>query len=447
MISAASSGSGKTTVMTALLKAFVNKQFNTAAFKSGPDYIDPMFHRRVLNVPSRNLDQFMLGDDSCKYILGKNGRNADISIIEGVMGYYDGLGAGTSCSSYELAKLLDCPVILVINCEGMAVSVCAVIEGFKNFRENSNIKGVILNNVSQRMHPFYKNIIESNTDVKVYGYMPYLEDCKLESRHLGLVTAQEVGDLEHIVNKLGDAASQTIDIDNLLLLAESAPLIEYKEPPVKNLGKIKIAVAYDRAFCFYYQDSLELLEQMGARLVKFSPLNDKGLPEGVCGVYIGGGYPELYMDSLSENKSMLKDVKEKIYSGMPVFAECGGYMYLLDSFEAKDKNKIYNLAGTACGQSFMTDKLSHFGYVTLTALRDNLMCKKGGVINGHEFHYSDSTNHGNSFSAKRPNSDVRWSCIIADETKFMGYPHINLLGNIDFAENLIKKCIEYGENL
>ena len=447
MISAASSGSGKTTVMTALLKALVNKKFNTAAFKSGPDYIDPMFHRRVLNVPSRNLDQFMLGDDNCRYILGKNGRNADVSIIEGVMGYYDGLGAGTFCSSYELAKLLDCPVILVINCEGMAVSVCAVIEGFKNFRENSNIRGVILNNVSQYMYPFYKNIIESNTDVKVYGYMPYLEDCKLESRHLGLVTAQEVGNLEHIVNKLGNAASQTIDIDNLLFLAESAPLIEYKEPPVKNLGKIEIAVAYDRAFCFYYQDSLELLEQMGARLVKFSPLNDNRLPEGVCGVYIGGGYPELYMDALSENKAMLKDVKEKIYSGMPVFAECGGYMYLLDSFEAKDKNKIYNLAGTVCGQSFMTDKLSHFGYVTLTALRDNLMCKKGGVINGHEFHYSDSTNRGNSFSAKKPNSDVGWSCIIADETKFMGYPHINLLGNIDFAENLVKKCIEYGENL
>lgn len=445
MISAASSGSGKTTVTTAILKAFVDKGLNTAAYKTGPDYIDPMFHRKVLNVPSRNLDQFMLGDNNCRYILGKNSRNADISIIEGAMGYYDGLGAGTSCSSYELAKLLDCPVVLVLNCGGMAASVCALIEGFKNFRESSNIKGVILNNISQYMYPYYKNVIESSTAVKVYGYMPRLEDCKLESRHLGLVTAQEVGNLESVVNKLGSTASGTIDMDGLRELADRAGFIEYNEPCVGNIGKTKIAVAYDKAFCFYYQDSLELLEQTGAELIEFSPLNDKKLPGGVCGIYLGGGYPELYMDTLSENRTMLKDIKEKIYSGMPVFAECGGYMYLLDSF--KDKNKIYNLAGAAHGQSFMTDRLNNFGYVRLTALKDNLMCGKGGTINGHEFHYSDSTNQGDSFAAEKPYSTGSRSCIIADETKFMGYPHINLLGNICFAENFVKKCIEYGGNL
>jgi len=442
MIAAAGSNSGKTTITTALLKAFLLKGKKVQAYKSGPDYIDPMFHSEVIKISSRNLDEFILGQNTCKYVLGKNSKNMDISIIEGVMGYYDGIDSRTISSSYELAKTLKCPVILVVNCKGMALSVCALLEGFINFRENSGIKGVILNNISHGMYEYYKNIIETNTDVKVYGYMPNLENCKLESRHLGLITAQEIGNLESIVSELGNTALNTIDLDGLLELAEKADYIEYDDIKINKLDDVKIAVAYDKAFCFYYEDSLNLLEELGAELIKFSPLNDKKLPEDISGLYIGGGYPELYINELSKNKDMLNDLNQKIKLGLPTFAECGGYMYLLNSFK-DENNKEYKLVSAADGQSYMTKNLNNFGYATLKAKQDNLMCKKGECINVHEFHYSKSTNIGDSFVASKPYSNKSWDSIIADETKFMGYPHLHLLGNINFAENFINKCIEY----
>ncbi len=442
MISAAGSNSGKTTVTSAILKAFAMKGKKVAAFKAGPDYIDPMFHSKIIKIPSRNLDKFMIGDNNCRYIMGKNSMGTDVSIIEGVMGYYDGIGHNTSCSSYELASALNCPVVLVINPNGMAASVCAIIEGFKNFREKSNIKGVILNNVSHAMFEYYKKIIESNTDVRVYGYMPRLENCRLESRHLGLVTAEEIGNLESIIEELGEQALRSIDLEGLYTLAENSDFIEYDEPTVNYMGNTKIAVAWDKAFCFYYQDNLDVLAGMGAEIVKFSPLKDKELPKGIGGLYIGGGYPELYMDELSGNKSMLADIKEKISAGLPTFAECGGYMYLMDSFTDKD-GKVYTLAGAIDGNSYMTGSLKRFGYISLTSQNNNLMCGMGESINGHEFHYSDSTNTGNSFLAEKPESDRSWKAVIADDTKFVGYPHINFMGNLRFAENFIKKSIEY----
>ncbi len=442
MISAAGSNSGKTTVTSAILKAYAMKEKKVSVFKAGPDYIDPMFHSRVIKVPSRNLDKFMMGENNCRYIMGKNSEGMDISIIEGVMGYYDGIGYNTSCSSYELASALSCPVVLVINPSSMAASVCAIIEGFKNFREKSNIRGVILNNVSHAMFEYYKKIIESNTGVTVYGYMPHLENCRLESRHLGLVTAEEIGNLESIIEELGEQALKSIDLEGLYSLAESSDFIEYEEPIINYIGNTKIAVAWDKAFCFYYQDNLDVLAQMGAEIVKFSPLKDKELPRDIGGLYMGGGYPELYMDELSGNKTMLADIKEKISQGLPTFAECGGYMYLMESFADKE-GKVYSLAGAIEGNSYMTKSLKRFGYISLTSRNSNLMCGMGESINGHEFHYSDSSNTGDSFLAVKPESDRSWKAVIADDTKFMGYPHINFMGNLSFAENFIKKSTEY----
>ena len=441
MITAPSSGSGKTTVTVALLKAFLNEGKKISAYKSGPDYIDPMFHREVINIPSRNLDQFILGDDVCKYILGKNSKDMDISILEGVMGYYDGIGTGTLGSTYELAKLLNCPVVMVVNCKSMSLSLCAIIEGFVNFREKSNIKGVILNNISKGMYDYYKTIIETNTNVKVYGYMPHLEDCKLKSRHLGLITAQEVEDLQEITEKLGNTAQETIDIKGLYDLSKSCDYVEYHEIQIIKRKPVKIALAKDKAFCFYYQDSLDLLKELGAELIEFSPLKDEKLPD-VDGLYIGGGYPELHMGQLSANISMIESLRSKIQGGLPTIAECGGYMYLLKSF--KDENKEFQLVGIEEGQSYMTNSLNHFGYIKLTAKKDNMLCKKGESIKAHEFHYSNSTNLGNSFLASKPNSKRNWECIVADESKFIGYPHLHLWGNVKFADNFIEKCIEYG---
>lgn len=445
MISAISSNSGKTTITTALLKALSLKNFIVSAFKSGPDYIDPMFHSEVLKLHSRNLDKFMLGENNCKYLLHKNSISSDISVVEGAMGYYDGIGMGTACSSYELAQTLNCPVVLVLQPSHMGVSAAAIVEGFKSFRHNSNIKGVILNCVTKAMYDYYKNIIEANTGVKVYGYMPKLQNCKLESRHLGLVTAQEVGRFEDIVLELGRQALETIDIDELLILARSNSYIEYDELRIKYIGKTKIAIAKDKAFCFYYQDSLDVLKDMGAELVEFSPMKDNALPEGISGLYIGGGYPELYLEDLSGNESMLKDIKEKINNGMPCFAECGGYMYLLDAF--KKGNDKYNFVGAVKGTSYMTNSLKRFGYVTLISQNKNLMCDVGDSINGHEFHYSDSTNTGESFIARKPESEKSWTAIIANETNFIGYPHIHFMGNLHFAENFIEKTVAYKKKL
>ncbi len=446
IISAVSSNSGKTTTTVAVLKAFKMRGNKVSSFKAGPDYIDPMFHSRIMKVPSRNLDKFMIGENNCRYILGKNTEGVDISIIEGAMGYYDGIGTNTSCSTYELASVLNCPVVLVINPSGMAVSVGAIVHGFKTFRDNSNIKGVILNNVSDAMYVYYKNIIELNTDVKVYGYMPNLPSCKLESRHLGLVTAEEIGDLKFIIEQLGSQALKTIDLEGLYELAASTDSIEYDEPNISYIGKTKIAVAYDKAFCFYYEDNWDILEEMGADIVLFSPLKDKELPKDIGGLYIGGGYPELYIKELSENKSMLDDIKEKVIKGLPTFAECGGYMYLMDSFTNKEGKK-YSLVGAIEGNSYMTDSLKRFGYITLTSQNNNMMCKAGESINGHEFHYSDSNRTGEAFLAVKPESNRSWNAIIADETKFMGYPHINFRGNINFAQNFVKKAIEYDSEI
>lgn len=446
MISAVSSNSGKTTVTAAILKALKMKNMKIASFKAGPDYIDPMFHSRIIKVPSRNLDKFMLGENNCKYILGESSRDMDISLIEGVMGYYDGIGTGTSSSTYELAGVLNCPVVLVINPAGMAASLGAIINGFKNFRENSNIQGVILNNVSDRMYAYYKKIIELNTDFKVYGYMPNLPDCKLESRHLGLVTAEEVGNFESIIEKLGMQALKTVDLEGIYKLAASLDYIEYTKPDINYIGKTRIAIAYDKAFCFYYEDNLNILAQMGAEIVKFSPLEDKELPKGIGGLYLGGGYPELYMEELSGNESMLRSIKTKVSQGLPTFAECGGYMYLMDSFTDREGN-IYRLVGAIEGNSYMTSSLKRFGYITLISQNNNLMCQEGEAIRGHEFHYSDSNNTGESFLAVKPESNRSWKAVIADETKFMGYPHINFMGNIKFAENFIKKSTEYSNSI
>lgn len=441
MIAAAGSNNGKTTITTALLKGFSMKGKKVAAYKCGPDYIDPMFHSEVINVPSRNIDTFMLGENICRYVLGKNSKGADISIIEGVMGYYDGIGHTTEASSYEISRLLNCPTVLVLDVNGMAVSACALIEGFQSFREGNNIKGVILNNISEGMYSYYRELIEKNTNIKVYGFLERLENCRLESRHLGLVTAQEVGNLSDIVRELGENALKTIDMDGLYQLSLTAPELEYDEPVIERKGSVNIGLAYDKAFCFYYRDSLDVLEAMGANLVKFSPLSDRKLPENISGLIFGGGYPELYMKELSQNKSMMEEIRKKVEEGMPVFAECGGYMYLLDSF--KDEKDEYNLVGSAKGQSFMTKKLHNFGYVTLTANKDNLMCRKGGTIRAHEFHFSTSTNLGNAFTATKPESGRTWNCIIAGEDRFMGYPHLHFLGNIDFAQNFINKSIDY----
>ena len=440
LFAAPQSGSGKTTVVCAVLRALLDKKFGVAAFKSGPDYIDPMFHTKVIGAKSRNLDLFLTGVENVKRLLAKNCKDSDVAILEGAMGFYDGMGKTTEASAYDLARTVKAPVVLIINGKGAAVSMAALVKGFKEFRKDSNIQGVILNNVKRMTYLFYKDIIEKETGVRVYGYFPHLPECNLESRHLGLVTAGEIGTLENIVARLAGQAAESVDLEGLMALARTAEPLAYSPLQIAPLGHVKIAVAMDKAFCFYYQDSLDLLTMLGAEIIPFSPLQDTTLPE--CdGIFLGGGYPELYAKQLSENTALLTELREKLAAGLPCYAECGGFMYLMEGY--KDNETVFPWVGAVQGTCWMTDRLVRFGYVNMTANTDNVLCRAGDSIPAHEFHYSDSDQNGSAFTAQKAGKTTAWPVAQANATLYAGYPHLHLWGNIGFADNFVKACVRY----
>ena len=442
MITAPGSNTGKTTIVCGLLKALLNKGLQVAAFKSGPDYIDPMFHTKVIGAHSRNLDVYMLGKETTRFLAAKNGRQADISVFEGAMGYYDGMGKTTDASAYDLACTCDVPVILVVNGKGAALSIAAQIKGFKEFRKDSHIVGAILNNVNPMTYMFYKDAIEQETGVKLVGYFPVMKDCNFESRHLGLITAEEIGDLQRIVDTLAAQAAKSLDLEAIVELAQAAAPLHYEDMAVQPLGSTRIAIAQDKAFCFYYQDALDLLKELGANLIPFSPLKDSHLPD--CdGIILGGGYPELYAEKLSSNHSLLKEIKSLLEQGLPCLAECGGFMYLLEKYTTEAGS--YAWVGALQGETYMTQKLNRFGYVEIEAQQDNVLCQAGEKIRGHEFHYSDSTNNGEAFLARKASGKGSWACVNASASLYAGYPHIHLWGNPVFAQNFVRCCCEYAK--
>ncbi len=455
MIAAAASGGGKTTVTCGILQAFINRGIKTISFKCGPDYIDPMFHTEVLGLKSRNLDLFFTDPKTTSHLLCKNARGFDLAVMEGVMGYYDGLaGISTEASSYDLARKTQTPVVLLIDCKGKSVSILAEIKGFLELKKDSNIKGVLLNRLNAMLYPDLKKLIEAELNIEVFGYIPYRQDISLESRHLGLVTAKEVGNLKEILNRLSTQLEETVDLEGLLSLANSAePILceEQTEVMERKSGEafslapgntVRIGVAMDEAFCFYYQDNLDLLSELGAEIVLFSPLRDKKLPPNLQGLLFGGGYPELHLDTLSANFDLLREIREAVLEGIPCVAECGGFMYLQEWIQNREGERAA-MVGVIQGGSYPTEKLGRFGYITLTAKRDNLFCKEGTTIRGHEFHYWDSTSTGDCFHAQKPLRKRNWDCMIAEGNLIAGYPHLHYYSNPDFAYNYIKACIEY----
>lgn len=451
MLAAPASGSGKTLITCGFLQALVNRQLNTASFKCGPDYIDPMFHRAVIGTPSRNLDTFFADRETVRYLFARQALGKDISVMEGVMGYYDGVaGITTRASSYDLADATDTPVILVVNTRGMSLSVVPFLKGFLEYKEDSHIRGVILNQTSPSMYPELKELIEKELPVTVYGYVPEVSDCVIESRHLGLVMPGEIENLRERLQKLAGILEDTLDIDGILALAKTAPDLDGDRPQKlvdllnrRNSGKkIRIGVARDEAFCFYYEDNLELLKELGAELVFFSPLHEEQLPEQIGGLLFGGGYPELYADKLSTNVRMLFAVKEKIARGIPCLAECGGFMYLHDTMEDMH-GKSWTMVGAIPGHVRRTDRLGRFGYIELTANRAQILSGAGGQIRGHEFHYFDSSNNGDAFHAQKPRRKRSWECMVADEHFAAGFPHLYYYANPEFAANFVDVCGRY----
>ena len=338
LLSAVSSNSGKTAAACGLMSAFKQEGERVCACKCGPDYIDPMFHREVLGVDSKNLDLFFSEEDILKEGYLKHTKNADITITEGVMGFYDGMSLDSvKGSSYDVAQTLGLPVILVINARGAAMTLVATVKGIVEFRPDSNIRGILLNRVSAMLYPRLKEMLENelarigHDEIKIVGYMPENEVFHLESRHLGLVTPQEMENLQEKVRQAGEILAKTVDLELLEQIAGEAAVwkAEVSEESEK-IGSLKslnypvrIAVARDEAFCFYYKDNLELLESLGCEVIEFSPLHDKKLPENVKGILLGGGYPELYGKELSENQSMLESMRRALDDKIPCLAECG----------------------------------------------------------------------------------------------------------------------------
>ena len=445
MLAASGSGSGKTTAMCAVLRAFANRGTRVAAFKCGPDYIDPMFHRESVGAAdSANLDLFFSEENTVRRLLAEREHTAELALIEGVMGFYDGIACTTQASSYELARATDTPVVLVVNCKGMAATIAAQVSGLCGFRPDSGIQAVLFNNLPPTLYPALKQLVEQECGVKSAGFLPPMKDCSLESRHLGLVTAAEVQNLGEKLDRLAAQAAETVDLALLMQIAQDAPPLVYQPQTLAVCAeKPRIAVAKDEAFCFYYADTLSLLARLGAKIVFFSPLRDHALPEGAQGLLLGGGYPELYARALSENLPMRRAVLDAVTSGMPTVAECGGFLYLHRTLADPD-NIPWPMVGAIDAEGFATGRLGRFGYVHLTAQIDGLLCDQGGTMPAHEFHYWDSTAPGEAFAAKKPARDTRWSCGYASPSLYAGFAHLYFPGIPDAAARFVAAAAKRG---
>lgn len=440
VIAGASSGVGKTTITAAVMAALTRRGRSVAPFKVGPDYIDPQFHRRACGRASSNLDCHMLGEAETVFLLQRGLQGQDIGIIEGVMGLYDGGGKdGQSGSTAELAKLTKTPVVLIIDGRGVSTSAAATVLGFVKFRNDIEIKGIIVNGVSSRKHyELIKEAVEEHAGVSCIGYMLQSEEVSLKSRHLGLVQADEVESLDSLIENLADMAEETMDLDSLEAIAGEAQELPTATDPFEDskglLEGLTIAYAFDEAFSFYYRDNLLLLQELGARLLPFSPMRDERLPEEADALYIGGGYPEVFAKRLQENSSMRHHIREMLEGGMPAYAECGGLMYLTRGIQGLD-GEWSDMTGFFPGRAVMSGRLQRFGYVEVCT-------QEGACSIGHEFHRSyveGMEDVETLYSIRRTSGgDRTWNCGYIRNNVLAGYPHIHFYSNPGFTMRIMR---------
>ena len=451
MITAASSGSGKTMITCGLLELFKRKGLNPLACKCGPDYIDGLFHKQVLELEGMNLDSYFEAPEELrdKYSRLSKGH---LPVVEGVMGYFDGLGGSTTrASSWEVAHILDLPAVLVVDARGASVSLAAVIKGFLEFERpmGSQIKAVIFNRMSPMLYPRIRELVERETGIRAAGFVPELDFLKVGSRHLGLVLPEEIAGLKEQMNRLGKCLEETIDwefLEELGAEKEERDALEEEntEASCTAAFSFRLGIAMDEAFCFYYQDNLRLLERLGGELVYFSPIHDRSLPEQLDGLILGGGYPELYCEALSLNESMREAVKKAAEGGLPVLGECGGYLYLLEELEAED-GRIWPMTGVLKGKGYKKGKNSRFGYIGVEAEKDSLYLKPGEQIRGHEFHYWDCEVLEEEWvmRAKKPVGNRSWPCMRIKNQVMAGFPHLFYPSCPAFAVRFAKACVRY----
>jgi cobyrinic acid a,c-diamide synthase len=448
VVTAIQSGGGKTTVTMGLMAAFRKLKDVVQPFKVGPDYIDPMYHTAATGRKSRNLDSFMVSEETLSYLFAKSADDADIAIVEGVMGMYDGISADSiEGSSAHIAQILDIPVVLLVNGHGMSLSVAALIKGFQDFSPQTKIAGVILNQVkSEGNYLYLKEIIENHCCLPVFGYLPNNPEFSLSSRHLGLYCSGEIGDLENKLDLLADAMIEHIDLTALKNAAVYTGKAATKPVlPLPCKEAVQIGYAYDAAFNFYYQDNLDLLEELGARLIPVSPLNDTALPE-LDGLILGGGYPELNLKELSANTTFLKSLKQRLEEGMPCYAECGGFIYLGRSMTMKEKT--YPLTDFFPFDFAMTDRLQHFGYMQAKISSDTIFSgEEAQIIRGHEFHFTkrvDEISYPTVYdvSKKRRDKVLRWQEGFRKNNVLGGYPHFHFYSNPACAAHFLEEALK-----
>ena len=513
MLSAMMSGSGKTVMTTAILLALKRRGQSLISFKCGPDYIDPMYHTRVLGIPCRNLDLFLMGSRAvaeelsvdgdyefaaagelsangdydpaaAEELTAKRDHNTtagagvqangpyDLAVIEGAMGFYDGVGGTTRASAYEIASQTNTPVLLVVRSKGQSATLAAQLCGMLKFRENPCLAGVIFTECTERLYAHLKPIVERETGLSVFGYLPRMEEAVIDSRHLGLVTAEEIEDFGGRFSKVADQLEKTADLDGILRMAEqfqTAPAGGAVTDVMQTAADpVRIAIARDEAFCFYYESSFEALRRAGAELVWFSPVRGEHFPENVHGLYLGGGYPERYAAALSENENILAAIRSARSDGMPIVAECGGFLYLLEKLEGEDGN-VYPMAGVLPGNGFRTKGLRRFGYTVLQADTDSLLFRAGEKVPTHSFHHWDASDPGSGLFVRKAADMIQsgksfdcvrsgragdltgeetspasgWRECFTDENLYAGFPHLALGGELPLAERFVERCRAY----
>jgi cobyrinic acid a,c-diamide synthase len=424
VIAGTTSGVGKTTVATGLMGALRQRGLKVQPFKSGPDYIDPSYHSWVTGEASRNLDTWLLSHDAVLELFTRAMQGKDIAVIEGVMGLYDGHSSlDEEGSTAELAKLLRAPVILVVDSRKGARSLAAIVSGYKAFDPALNLSGVVLNGIGSDEHlRFCREAIEHYTAMPVLGYLPRRDNLSLPERHLGLIPTVEGPAGEEFLKSLVEQCRATINIPQILQLSEQASVPEAEPalfPITPKPALARIAVARDKAFSFYYQDSLDLLEAWGAELIFFSPLQDTRLPQGIAGLYIGGGFPELYAAELAANEPIRREIKIVAERGMPIYAECGGLMYLGRSIRNLE-GKEYPMVGAIPVSSQIDSPRLSLGYRTVQALGDGPLLRQGEIVRGHEFHWSVLNKDANTLNAY---------CVIDKGKRMEGFHSMNLLAS------------------
>lgn len=439
ILAGTNSGCGKTTITLGLMALLKSMGMKVAPFKAGPDFIDPAFHEKAIGGTSYNLDSYLLPREVLQQHFQEKISGKEIAVVEGVMGLFDGMGEKGEGSASDLACILNLPVILAVNCKGASQSVVATVHGFATLDPSVKVAGVILNHIPNHEHYlFLKKLIEEKTGITCVGYLPTRSDVALESRHLGLVQATEVNALSEKINHLTTLFEQTIDLDILLKVTQLPEAFAFSSKDVfakwhRNLDGLRIGVAKDEAFTFYYKSNLELMESHGAELVYFSPLHDTSIPRNIDALYIGGGYPEVYASQLSANIELLESLKQTAENGLPIYAECGGLMYLTENIRLLTGETI-PMAGIFNSTSAMTKRLQRFGYCSV--LLD------GAETKAHEFHHSeqltpDEPNFELAYQVTKASNGRQWSCGLRRKNVLAAYAHVQFLSSPAFYHKII----------